>query len=276
MVFFVMLLVGCQDDASKQPSNFDSPRLITFAPALTEMAVDMGLTKHIIGVDKFSDPSLAPEASVVGDFLNVRVEPILAVRPDVVLFNMQPRHFATVAEVSPDIQLTHVLLDDLDDVSAAMRTIAAAAGKPELGIKAAAEFEADLDAVAAATRNLPKKRVMYVMGHTQMMAVGGESFMGEMIERAGGVNILADEFVDWKEPSLERVIALKPEVVICQSDPTHAEEARAYWQQLFSDAGLSTRVEIVTDPRWTQPAGHLASYTRKLASLIHGDATPSE
>lgn len=273
MFAVLFLLTGCGDDANHGGSGVDdAPRLITFAPGLTEMAVDMGLGDQIVGIDKFSDDELVSEAEVVGDFLNVRVEPILAVKPDVVFFNMQPRHFETLAEVAPDLELIYVRLDDLDDIATAMQTIATAAGRPEAGEQTSKAFMAKLDEVAAMTRNLPKKRVMYVLGHTQMMGVGGESFTGEMIERAGGINVLKDEFIDWKEPSLERVIELRPQVVICQSDEAHAEEARAYWQRLFEDAGVETRVEVVTDPKWTQQAGHLAEYTRRLAELIHPES----
>lgn len=266
----VMLLVACGDESRPvDTAGGESPRLVTFAPGLTEMAVDMGLGDQIVGMDKYSDGGLVPQAEVVGDFLNVRVEPILAVKPDVVLFNMQPRHFDTLREVAPALKLIHIRLDDLDDVASAMRTLATAAGQPEAGERAAKAFESELDEVAAMTRDLPKKRVLYVIGHTQMMAVGGNSFTSEMIERAGGINVLNDEFEDWKEPSLERVIALRPEVVICQSDEAHAEEARAYWQRLFDKAGIDTRIEIVTDPKWTQQAGHLAAYTRRLAAMLH-------
>lgn len=269
-MFTVMSINACDDAASSTTSpTVPGPRLITFAPALTQMAIDMGLGDQVVGVDRYSDRTGLPHATVVGDFLNVRVEPIVAVTPDVILFNMQPRHFETLGEVAPSIKQIHVRLDDLADVSAAMRTIAIVAGKPEAGEKAAQAFEAELEEVAARTADLPPKRVMYVIGHTQMMAVGGDSFTGEMIERAGGHNVLQDEFRDWKEPSLERVIELAPEVVICQSDPEHAAEAKAYWQQLFSQAGLQTRVEVVTDPKWTQQAGHLAAYTRQLATMLH-------
>ena len=127
------------------------------------------------------------------------------------------------------------------------------------------------------TKNLPKKRAMYVLGYTSPLAAGDKSFLQEMIELAGGVNVMKGEFVDWKEPSLERVLLLRPDVVVVQASPENAAEAKAYWEDFFQSHApgdgqhnlRAVQVEVVTDPRWTQQSGRLAGYTRELAEMLH-------
>ncbi len=79
-----------------------------------------------------------------------------------------------------------------------------------------------------------------------------------------------DEFTHWKQPSLERILALGPEVVICQVEEAQSRPAKHYWQELFNGRA---RVYIVMEDNWTIPAGHLVDYTERMAEFI-GENTP--
>ena len=59
----IVALGGCGNDAAPGSGGTSAsktsggtsggPRVITFAPGLTTMTLDMGLGKHIVGVDKY-------------------------------------------------------------------------------------------------------------------------------------------------------------------------------------------------------------------------------
>jgi vacuolar-type H+-ATPase subunit F/Vma7 len=68
-----------------------------------------------------------------------------------------------------------------------------------------------------------------------------------MITLAGGRNVFAPQFKGWKNVSLESVIALAPEVVVCQCKPEDARDAEAYWNAVKFSSGKPHRVVIVTD-----------------------------
>lgn len=279
-ILLLSLLPGCgeapEPAASESPATGGSPRLITFAPALTTMAYKMGLGDHVVGIDKYSRPQLPTDLQnpppVVGDFLNVRVEPILAVDPDVILINMQPSHFDALKQMAPAVEVEHILLDNLDDVAHAMQRVATAADQPERGEQAAKVFRAKLDRVRKQTQDLEKPKVAFVLGYTSPVGAGGGSTLEEMIEIAGGQSVFTDEFKQWRQVPLETMIRLDPDVILCQVEPGREAEAQTFWKQLArpeTTADTPRRIITLTDERWTQSAGHLADFTHQLAHMLH-------
>ncbi len=245
------------------------PRLVTFSPALTRIVFDAGLGEHVVGVTTFCRVPRGQSRPVVGDNLNVRVEPILAVRPDVLLVQMEVRHFEPLHRVRPDIRIEHFSIETLTDIASAMERIGKLVGKPRLGLQQGRLFRQRLGALRRRTEKLPRRRVMFVMGYRNPSGPGKGTFMDEMINLAGGVNVLAERFDSWKRPGLEAVIKLAPELIICQCKPGRETEAVAYWKALKYPNNSVKRVVTVTDDDWTVPAGHLAEYAERLAGFIH-------
>jgi len=157
-----------------------------------------------------------------------------------------------------------------------MERIGRLVNQPQLGIQAKADFLQRLDRVKQRTTGLPQKRVIFVMDYKMPIAAGRGTFINEMIELANGINLLAADYDLWKKVSLEKILTLDPEVLICHAEKNQSEEALRYWQDLTFAGGKKTRVYVVTDPDWLIPAGHLAEYTMELAKMIHPELAPPE
>ena len=205
---------------------------------------------------------------MVGDYLNVRVEPILAVEPDVVLTQADPSLFDTLREAAPHVQIEHFEIETLADISAAMERIGRIARRPEVGEASSRKFREKLDAVRRRRADGPRRRVMFVIGYEQPLGCGAETFIDEMITLVGGENVLAARFKGWKTTGLETVLDTNPDVVVCQCEPGCEEETVQYWKDL-GDGRFAMRVFAVTDYDWTIPAGHLADYTEELDRMVH-------
>ena len=248
------------------------------SPALVQMTFDMGLGDHVAGVSDFSALPDGQQRPVVGDYLNVRVEPILAVEPDVVLTQADPSLFDTLRKAAPHVQIEHFEIETLADVSAAMERIGRIAGRPEVGKASSRRFREKLDAVRRRRAGGPRPRVMFVVGCEQPLGCGAETFLDEMITLVGGENVLAARFEGWKTTGLETVLDAKPDVVVCQCEPGREDQTVQYWTDL-GDGRFATRVFAVTQYDWTIPAGHLADYTEALDCMVHAqppdeDASP--
>lgn len=266
-----LMLVALPACRNRDPeTETPHPRLVTFSPALTRITFNMGLGAHVVGVTTFCRvPEGSTRPPVVGSNLSVRVEPILAVRPDVVLVQMEAKHFEPLRRMKPDIRIEHFRIETLADIASAMERIGKLVGKPKLGLQQGRLFRQRLEALRRQTEKLPRRRVMFVMGYQNPSGPGKGTFMDEMIDLAGGVNVLAERFDSWKRPGLEAVIKLAPELIICQCKPGDEAEAVAYWKALKFPNNSVKRVVTVTDDDWTVPAGHLAEYAERLAGFIH-------
>lgn len=248
-----------------------SPRLVLFGPALTAMAFELGLGGHVAGVDRESRPPPGEERPVVGSAFSVRVEPILAAKPDILAVTMSPALFEPVKLADPRIRIEHFEFRSLEDVARAMERLGRLVGKEDLGVRGARAFREKLDRVRRETEGLPRPGVLFVIGCEEPLAVGREDFVDELVAIAGGRNVLAARHAGWKRLPLEAVLETAPDVILCQAPPAYRETARAYWESAGALGGRSPppSVEVLEDPRWTVPAGHLAVLAEDLARRLH-------
>ena len=232
----------------------------------------MGLGDHVVGVTSQCILPQGVERPRVGDAFSANVtEAILSVKPDLVLVQVNPDKFKTLREVDPNVKVEHFTIERLADIPTAMTRIAALAGKPDAAKTAVGQFEAELVAVDKRVAGVARPRVLFVMGFKQPSTGGGDTFLGDMIERAGGTNVARD-MAGWKGLNIESVLSLKPDIIVCWIDSAYdkADEARDYWMKLKDlPAAQSGRVVVVDDRYWTIPTRRTSQYVAKLADIVH-------
>jgi ABC-type hemin transport system substrate-binding protein len=210
----------------------------------------------------------------VGDALSISSEAILAVRPDVIFTQTSPAKFQGVLDVDSHVKVITLSVESLSDIPAAMMKIGQELGCEQAARKKADAFGLAVRAVEQHVRILPRKRTIFVMGTDRPTAAGAGTFVADMIASAGGVNVgaaISGQTI-WRPAQIEAVIAVRPEVLICQASPGREAAAKAYWMQ-WKDipAARAGHVYVVSDPDWSIPGPHLARLLPKLATMIHGE-----
>lgn len=263
---------GCGKTAPPLPGAAH-PRLVTFSPALTQMAFDMGLGAHVVGVTGQCTVPSGFHPAVVGDAFQVVAEPILAAQPDAVLIQMDAKRFEPFCRVAPRVKVVAFTIETLDDIAAAIGKIGEVAGRPDLADAALAKWKKELQEAEDLAAGKARPRVFFVMGYRRPATGGANSFVSQMIARAGGQDA-AGTFGRWSAVGAEDVAGAKPDVLVClmDSDAGKPDDARTYWQGVFRAAGRpAVRVVILTDPGWTVPGLRTAGYVRQLAGILHGE-----
>lgn len=289
LLLLMALLTACSGcgEESRETAG-PRPRIVGLAPALTRMTFDMGLGDHIVGISGFTKLPDGEERPVVGDYMDVRIEPLLAVDPEIVLTQSDISQFETFQKAAPEVRIEHFEIETLADIAAAMERIGRITGNEEIGLAAGREFQEKLDAIRrrhSGRRHSGRRhseghrpKVLFVIGYEQPLGCGSETFIDEMITLVGGENVLAGEFEGWKNTGLEAVLGTRPDIVVCQCQAGCEEETVRYWSDL-GEGRFATRVFAVTDSDWTIPAGHLADYAERLDRMVHAggpreDASP--
>jgi len=151
-------------------------------------------------------------------------------------------------------------------------------GREQAAREKADAFNQEIQAVEQHVRILPRKRTIFLMGTDRPTAAGEGTFVADMIVAAGGINVGAAVSGQnrWRPAQIEAVIAVRPEVLICQVSPGQEAAAKAYWMR-WKDipAAAAGQVYVVSDPDWSIPGPHLAKLLPKLAAMIHGEPAPS-
>jgi iron complex transport system substrate-binding protein len=187
-------------------------RIVALLPSHTETLFALGLGDRVVGVDDNSDyPAEAKKLPRLGALYDPRVEQILALAPDLVLASEAgpaPERLAQLGLVVWAGSATR-----LDDVYRVVETVGKLAGKSAEAAALATRIRADVDEVARGARALPRVRVYDELDPTPY-TVGPGSFVGALLDLAGGDNVIPAGLGDFPRISSELVIARDPEVMI--------------------------------------------------------------
>jgi iron complex transport system substrate-binding protein len=276
-------------------------RICSFLPSATEIVADLGLADSLVGVSEECrwpaevvgkpvvtaariDPagltSLEVDEAVRASLRDGRslyaVDADLVARlaPDVIVTQdlcavcaVSSGDLATACPVGAEI----VSLDPqtLGEVADSVRLLARRLGVPVRGEEVAARMLATIAEAAATVRGLPRRRVFFAEWIEPPFCAG--HWLPEMVELAGGVDVLGRVGLPSHPTTWDAVLAEEPELVIVGPCGFGAEEAAA------RAAGLDLpcpAVAVDGDAYYSRPGPRLADGVRQLAHLLHPAAAP--
>lgn len=201
------------------PDQVDS--VVALAPSICETLVALGVGEKIVGYD-LQSVGLAglPENVPTFDTVNPDVEQLTALAPDMLLVSSlslydqeapyQPLIDAGVCVVCVPTS------ESIENVRSDIRFLAAALSVPEEGERVVEEMEAELDRLSAIVSDIPeeeRKSVYFEISPAPYLySCGSDTYLHEMIELAGGRNVLADQS-GWLPVEGETVVASDPDVI---------------------------------------------------------------
>jgi iron complex transport system substrate-binding protein len=157
----------------------------------------------------------------------------------------------------------------LREVADSVGILASALGCDERGEQIVAEMWATIDAAAAAVRGLPRTRVFFAEWIEPPFSAG--HWLPEMVELAGGVDVLGAAGQHSRPTTWDAVRAAQPELIVIAPCGFGAEEAaeRAAALELPCPA-----VAVDADSYYSRPAPRLADGVAQLAHLLHPEHAP--
>jgi len=137
--------------------------------------------------------------------------------------------------------------------------------------------------VEARVRSLPPASTLFVVSRDpgeprHVYVAGGEGFLNEILERAGGVNVFRDITRPAAEVSTEQMLSRRPDVIVeLWANRPMDERARDAEVGLWSafavlPAVRAHRVVEITDDRLAIPGPRLPEGIRLLAAALHPNA----
>lgn len=290
VVLALSVAAGCGEDTAPKPAppsaERSGPRLVTLAPALTQMLVDLGLGDAIVGVAEY-ETAVPPGLPIVGNYSAVNTELLLSTRPTLVLTMSGPSGPpARLRELAAQglfelhtfpfplsIQdIGRVLYDEQPEPDAGP-SLGEALGVPGAALGLKLRLLKQLAAIRSLTASQNKPAVLMVIGTSPVMASGPGTVHDELLGFAGGLNAAADATVTAPEYDRESLLALAPQVVLIlepDAPPITDNDPR-----LSAFAGLpipaiqSGRVYVIDHPLVLLPSSSVAHICAEMAKAIH-------
>jgi iron complex transport system substrate-binding protein len=281
------LVVGLSsvDWSAQRSSEVSAPegarRVISLVPAVTEMIFEMGGGSRLVGVSSFDAyPPGVERLTRVGGLLDPDLERIFALRPDlVIVYGSQDELRDQLARAK--IATFNYRHGGLAEVTGTMRAVGALLGLGAEADQAASTIEKRLEAVRARVAGRPRPRTLLVFGRERgalraIYASGGRGFLHDLLELAGGDDVLAQIDRENVQTSTELILGLAPEVIIeIHADPLSAEEIekeRRVWDALAGvPAVRNGRVHILSGQELVVAGPRVVRAAERLERVLHGE-----
>jgi iron complex transport system substrate-binding protein len=244
------------------------------APSITEIIYALGQQNRLKGVTLFSDyPEAAKKLPVVGSYVHLDLEKIVALRPDlcIAIKDGNPKEVIDRLDALK-IPVYAVDPQNLDSVMETLQEIAQLLNAEDTAKLLIGRMKSRIARVSSRVATTDyRPRVFFQIGISPIVSVGSDTFIHEIIILAGGNN-LAEGRIPYPRFSREQVLGLSPEVLILTSMARAGtfEKAKAIWERWPQlDAVRSGRIHLVDSNLFDRPSPRLVEALEVMARLIH-------
>jgi iron complex transport system substrate-binding protein len=264
------------DDVGRRvsiPAKVD--RVVSLAPNLTEIVFAVGAGNRLVGRTSFCDyPPEAKAVREVGDTIHPNLEAIIALKPQVVLVSTASQLEVFTQQLNgQNIAVFVTDPHDLEGVFRSIEQIGDIVGEKDHANQLVQELRARTNAVEQAVGQKPPLRVFYQASGEPLYTAGHDSFVTDLMRRAGAASVTANVPGAWPKYSNESALAARPEAIILPTGGSmgaaNATVADALRQ---SPAALQGRVYKINDDHLARPGPRLVDGLEEMAHALHPDA----
>lgn len=286
------------DTYSLQAPDIEPPqRVVSLVPSVTESLFDLNLGSHLVAV---TDYCIYPEAGVaglprVGGTKNPDTEQIIALRPDLVIVNVEENRLADVEALQAAgiaIWVTHprTVAEAINLLWDMMRLFDEAAMVPRVRL-----IEQTMDWVIGLSKSREHNptRVFAPIWLDPLMTFNADTYIHDLLWVCGGLNVFADRQrlhplkadlgeaepypaektsgMDTRYPriTLDEVVEAQPDVILLPSEPFEFTEAHLpMFMRLDVPAARSGRIHLVDGTLLTWHGTRLAYALNSFPALL--------
>lgn len=247
-------------------------RIVSLNPTTTEILFAIGAGSRVVGRSTYDVfPNEAKAVTDVGMPLRPNVEAVLAVHPDlVVLYASNDNRPAAQRFHQAGVLTLALKIDSIAQFERDTRLIGRLTGDSAAAYALVDSVSATLDRVRAATKSLPRPTVFIPTWDRPLIAIGGGSFLSQLLDVAGGRNIYQDIATPSAVVTIEDVAKRNPDYVLTSPAAAPNLGTDPKWRALT--AVRQKRVLIYDTLLVGRPSVTLGAAARSLADLLHPGA----
>ncbi|RZK38416.1 MAG: cobalamin-binding protein [Hymenobacter sp.] len=212
-------------------------RIVSLVPSQTELLLDLGLRRQLVGVTKFCihPPTARHEASVIGGTKNFDFAKISAVHPDLIIGNKEENYPEGIAQLGQDYPVWMSNITDLPEALDMIRRVGAITGTAHRAEPLAATIATSFAELRLTGAPIP---AAYFIWRKPYMAAAGGTFIHDILGRAGFRNVFA-HLGRYPEITPAQLAAAAPARIFLSSEPyPFAEKHLAEFQEICPVASI--------------------------------------
>ena len=262
------------DQTGRRVDIPDHPRrIVSLAPSITETLYALGLADRLVGDTDYCDyPREARAKPHVGAMLNPNLEKIVALKPDLVLGTDEANRRETADQLARlGIPLYGLTAHTLDGTLTSIEDLGRTLGSEQSTEKLVARLRERVEAVERRVQGQSRPKVLFVVWYRPLITAGKQTFIRDVIRRAGGISIGDDLIGEWPHMSVEEVLKRNPDVILFPKTEAFAPGLEEFqrlpgWREL--PAVKSHRMCFVSETIM-RPSPRLVDALEDLVDILH-------
>lgn len=189
-------------------------RIVSLVPSQTELLVDLGLEDRLVGLTKFCvhPKGLKKQKTIIGGTKNFHLDKIEALQPDLIIGNKEENYREGIEQLAKKYPVWMSDIYTLDDALEMMKGVGEITGASKQAKALVQKIRGDMDFISSA-----KGTAVYLIWNNPMMGAGKETFIHDMLGRAGFENVMTKS--RYPEITLDELKALAPDFLLLSSEP---------------------------------------------------------
>lgn len=279
----LVALVGCEKPqpraATTSPATSAAglPTVASLVPAATDLIIGMGAADQLVAVSNYDmDRPEAKNLPRVGDYQRYDWEKLSQIHPDLMIMFYDPGRMPAGLQEHVDAlhaELINVKTERLSDIFSAITTLGEKLRQPEKARQASRNLQETLDDVKKQVAGQPILPTLIVTSDEGTLACGPDTFLNDLLEIAGGKNVIKNNTPRYPQLEREQIMQLAPEVIMqLLPDATTAVQSQAarFWEALPNvPAVKNKRVCVLTDWYVVQPGYNVGKLAQQFAKCLH-------
>ncbi len=216
--------ISVVDDSGKNVTITSYPqKVVSLAPSTTEILFGLGLSDKIVGVVSYTgyDADIQntlkdKNITIVGTFNKVNVELVIGLQPDLIVAS--GAYQQSLAAKFTEQGKTVVILNPtkFSGILADIAILGKVTGQDSQATSLINNMQSKAQEIMEKTNNLstPSVYVEYYVDKNGYSSFGANSYVNELIEMAGGVNVFAGFTSQYVTTSTEEVLKANPSIII--------------------------------------------------------------
>ncbi len=239
-------------------------RVVSLAPSLTESIFAVGAGDKLVGVTTYCNyPEAAKSKEKVGDTQTPNIERIVALKPDIVFVSTASQLEAFMRTLDQQGIAVYVMdAKSLEDVFEDLRTLGGLLGTEGH----AGELVTGLEERTRRISSKEPRRVFIQISNEPLFTIGKDSFLTELVAKAGGESVTKDVPSGYPKLSKETASAMDPDVIIL-SDSEDNREPNAVFKN--SKAAKNGRVYRINADIISRPGPRLVDALEQIAEFLN-------
>lgn len=248
-------------------------RIISLSPVITEGLYLLGMEDGIVGVTVYCQrPIQAKDKEKVGSVVEVNVEKIVSLKPDIV-FAMSHTNTKDIKKLK-DTGIKVITFDipkTFERLCEIFLELGRIVGQDKKAANIVNSSKMKVSDIRKKTHKLKKQKVFIQIGAKPLFAATNDSFVNDYIEFAGGINIFKE--AESGLISREEVLKRNPDVILIATMGTSGEDEQKTWHKYkMINAVKYNRIYLVDPDRICSPTP--VSFADYLATDIVGKIHP--